>query len=90
MTTFKALTGDPVTAVERLSQRFADVFGNPDSAEDVFSADVFLDLNMPVWRFQLRGAAAFAAQLEARIRASPQLWYQFYPYWRSIDAAPHT
>src|SRR5579864_6024456 len=30
---------------------------------------------------------AFATQLEERIRANPQLWYQFYPYWQANDAA---
>lgn len=50
--------------VEQLSERFADVFANPGSAEDVFSSDVFLDLNMPVWRMQLQGPEAFAAQLK--------------------------
>jgi hypothetical protein len=64
MTTTQAATGTDVGAMERLSQRFAEVFENPDSAEDVLSSDVFLDLNMPVWRFQLQGAKAFAAQLE--------------------------
>lgn len=52
-----------MSAVERLSRRFAHVFENPDSAGDVLSADAFLDLNMPVWRMQLQGAEAFAAQL---------------------------
>jgi lauroyl/myristoyl acyltransferase len=32
---------------------------------------------------------AFAAQLEDRIRVSPHLWYQFYPYWRTNDVAQH-
>jgi hypothetical protein len=64
MTTTKAATGTDIGTMERLSQRFAEVFENPNSAEDVLSSDVFLDLNMPVWRFQLQGAEAFAAQLE--------------------------
>lgn len=57
-------TSNDAGAVEQLSRRFAGVFENPGSAPDVFAADAFLDLNMPVWRFQLQGAAAFAAQLE--------------------------
>ena len=57
-------TATNVDAVERLSRGFAGVFENPDSAHNVLAADVFVDLNMPVWRFQLQGAAAFAAQLE--------------------------
>ena len=51
--------------MEKLSRDFAGVFENPDSAENVLAADAFLDLNMPVWRFQLEGAAAFADQLKA-------------------------
>jgi lauroyl/myristoyl acyltransferase len=34
-----------------------------------------------------RVAQAFASALEERIRDRPDLWYQFYPYWRSQDAA---
>jgi hypothetical protein len=49
--------------INDLSRRFAHVFEDPDSADDALAADVFLDLNMPVWRMQLQGAAAFAAQL---------------------------
>jgi lauroyl/myristoyl acyltransferase len=34
-------------------------------------------------------AQAFAADLEARIRETPECWYQFYPYWESQrDEAP--
>lgn len=64
MSTPETDTSMDVSALKRLSQRFANVFANPDSAEDVLSADVFLDLNMPVWRFQLQGAEAFATQLK--------------------------
>ena len=32
-------------------------------------------------------AQAFASALEERIHERPDLWYQFYPYWRSQDAA---
>jgi hypothetical protein len=51
--------------LERLSRAFAGVFENPDSAQSVLSSDAFIDLNMPVWRFQLQGASAFAEQLKA-------------------------
>jgi hypothetical protein len=51
--------------VQQLSRRFAHVFESPDSAADVLSPDVFFDLNMPVWRMQLQGPGAFAAQLRA-------------------------
>jgi hypothetical protein len=42
-------------------QAWADAFSRLSSA-DRKAADVFLDLNMPVWRFQLQGAAALAEQ----------------------------
>jgi hypothetical protein len=63
MGTQTALALDDAT-VTRLSARFAEVFGTPAAAELLFSPDVFFDLNMPVWRFQLQGPAAFAAQLD--------------------------
>ena len=40
-------------AVHDLSRRFAKVFEHPDTTEDALDADVFFDLNMPVWRMQL-------------------------------------
>jgi hypothetical protein len=64
MTTTPADASTDVRAVQHLSQRFANVFENPDSADDVLSADVFFDLNMPVWRMQLQGQDAFTAQLK--------------------------
>lgn len=42
----------------RLAERFADVFRTNDPG-DVFTPDVFFDLNMPVWRFQIQGTADF-------------------------------
>jgi hypothetical protein len=57
---------DAVTAA--LSERFAEVFADPESAVEVVSADAFFDLNMPVWRFQLEGAEMFGAQLRALTR----------------------
>jgi hypothetical protein len=50
--------------VERLSERFANVFTTFDAGEDLFSPDAFFDLNMPVWRFQIQGPAAFGSQLK--------------------------
>lgn len=49
--------------IERLCQGFHDSFRNLDAGADVFSEEVFFDLNMPVWRFQLQGPGAWAAQL---------------------------
>jgi len=63
MSTQQPQTSTDPDALVRLSQKFAHVFENPDSAEDVLSSDVFFDLNMPVWRMQLQGSGEFAAQL---------------------------
>ncbi|HZJ26462.1 MAG TPA: hypothetical protein VFF40_05535 [Acidimicrobiia bacterium] len=49
--------------VARLSRGFAEVFCTFEAGEDAFAADAFFDLNMPVWRFQLQGAEAFAHQI---------------------------
>jgi len=54
---------DRATA-ERMSERFATVLMTLDAGEDLFAPDVFFDLNMPVWRFQIQGPEAFAAQLK--------------------------
>ena len=53
---------DPAT-VERLSRGFHDTFRNLAAGDEVFCPDVLFDLNMPVWRFQLQGPEAWAAQL---------------------------
>ena len=57
-------------AAERLSERFHDVFTTFVAGEDAFAPDVFCDLNMPEWRFQLQGRDVLAAQL-ARINEGP-------------------
>jgi len=48
---------------QRLSERFNAVFETLDAGDGLFSPDVFFDLNMPVWRFQLQGPEAWEAQL---------------------------
>ena len=53
---------------ERLSRRFADLFDGLDEGEDVLAPDVFCDLNMPVWRFQLQGRAAWVRQMRTLAR----------------------
>jgi len=45
-------------SVEALNERLAEVF-RTNIAGDVFTEDVFFDLNMPVWRFQMQGVDAF-------------------------------
>jgi hypothetical protein len=54
---------------DRLSLRFAEVF-TTFHAGDLFASDVFFDLNMPVWRFQIEGPDEFAGQLK-RINRGP-------------------
>lgn len=49
-------------SIEELSSSFAEVFRTLD-VDDVFSPDVFFDMNVPVWRFQLEGVEAFDAWL---------------------------
>lgn len=63
MTTTQTTAIDQAT-VERLSRGFHDTFRNLAARDDVFFADVFFDLNMPVWRFQLQGREAWEAQLK--------------------------
>jgi hypothetical protein len=68
-TTSETKTIDPATA-ERLCARFHEAFTTFQAGEDAFTPDVFCDLNMPQWRFQVQGRDAFAAQL-ARINQGP-------------------
>lgn len=68
-TTSEPKTIDRTTA-ERLSKRFHDAFTTFEVGEDAFMPDVFCDLNMPEWRFQLQGRDAFAAQLK-RVNEGP-------------------
>jgi len=55
----------PITdaTAHRLSERFNAVFETLDAGDGLFAPDVFFDLNMPVWRFQLEGPEAWEAQL---------------------------
>ena len=45
-------------SVEALNERLAEVFRTND-AGGIFTSDVFFDLNMPVWRFQMQGVDEF-------------------------------
>ena len=65
-------TIDGATA-ERLSKGFADAFENFVADPEVFAADAFFDLNMPVWRFQLQGAESFARQLQSIAKGEVKL-----------------
>jgi ketosteroid isomerase-like protein len=57
--------------VERLSTAFNRCFETLDAGEDVFAPDAFFDLLPPLWRFQLQGPDAFAAQLCAIAEGTP-------------------
>jgi len=57
MATHQAETIDPQW-VESLNEQLAEVF-RTNNPGDVFTEDVFFDLNMPVWRFQMQGVEAF-------------------------------
>ncbi len=48
-----------ISTAERLSGALAEVFRNAEVG-DVFTDDVFLDDNPPLWRFQLKGIEDFA------------------------------
>ncbi len=65
MATGKMAAGIDSATAERLSAGFADVFQTFKAEDDVFAPGAFFDLNMPVWRFQLEGAEAFASQLKS-------------------------
>lgn len=51
--------------VERLSEAFNRCFETFEADEDAFAPDAFFDMLPPFWRFQLRGARAFADQLRS-------------------------
>jgi hypothetical protein len=57
-------TTDPTT-IERLSHAFNRCFETFDAPDTVFAPDAFFDLYPPLWRFQVQGRDAFAAQLRA-------------------------
>jgi hypothetical protein len=73
MATARAETAIDRATAERLSERFAEVFQTLDAGEGLFSPDVFFDLNMPVWRFQLQGPSAFASQLKRITRGDVRI-----------------
>ena len=58
-------TTTDATTIERLSREFNRCFETLDAPEAVFTPDAFFDLYPPLWRFQVQGREAFAAQLRA-------------------------
>lgn len=73
MTTTQMTNTITAATAERLSARFGNVFQTFDTGDDLFGPEAFFDLNMPVWRFQLVGADAFAAQLRSIARGKVTL-----------------
>lgn len=63
----------PAFMIRQADNRFVGALGDP----------IEVDSTKPAEDAVRAATQAFAAQLEDRIRASPQLWYQFYPYWRA-------
>lgn len=53
---------------EQLSAAFNRCFETKEAPEGLFADDAFFDLFPPLWRFQLVGPEAFAAQLRANAR----------------------
>jgi KDO2-lipid IV(A) lauroyltransferase len=70
----------PAFMIRQSDDRFVGALGDP----------IVVDSTKPTGDAVREATQAFAIQLEARIRAHPQLWYQFYPYWRTTDTAQHT
>jgi anti-sigma factor ChrR (cupin superfamily) len=71
LTVQQALSG--IATAERLAERFAETFETQEADEDVFAPEVFFDLNMPVWRFQLQGPAAFSSQLKSIVEGEVRI-----------------
>jgi KDO2-lipid IV(A) lauroyltransferase len=69
----------PAFMIRQANDQFVGAMGDP----------IVVDSTKPTEDAVRAATQAFAAQLEDRIRANPQLWYQFYPYWRTADTAQH-
>jgi lauroyl/myristoyl acyltransferase len=67
----------PAFMVRQADDRFIGSLGDP----------IVVDSTKPAEDAVRAATQAFAVQLEDRIRANPQFWYQFYPYWRATDRA---
>jgi lauroyl/myristoyl acyltransferase len=74
------LSGAPMLPSYMLRQtdgRFVGVCGDP----------VRVDPTLPTEESVRIATQSLATQLEARIRATPHLWYQFYRYWSDTTDA---
>jgi hypothetical protein len=73
MATAQAMRAVDRATVARLSRRFATVFETQETGRDLFSPNVFFDLNMPDCRFQLQGPDALAKQLKKIVEGVVQI-----------------
>jgi hypothetical protein len=55
-------TAPDAATVERLSEGFRRCYETREADPDIFAPDVFFDIYPPLWRFQLQGTEAIAAQ----------------------------
>jgi lauroyl/myristoyl acyltransferase len=67
----------PAFMIRQADGRFLATFGDP----------IVVDSTKPTQQAVETATQSFANQLEENIRANPQLWYQFYPYWIAQRAA---
>jgi KDO2-lipid IV(A) lauroyltransferase len=67
----------PAFMIRQADDRFVGALGDP----------IMVDATKPTEDAVRAATQAFATQLEDRIRANPELWYQFYSYWHTADAA---
>jgi KDO2-lipid IV(A) lauroyltransferase len=77
------LTGAPLLPafmIRQADDRFVGALGDP----------IMVDSTRLTEDAVRAATQAFATQLEDQIRTNPQLWYQFYPYWRVTDAPQRT
>jgi len=68
----------PAFVIRQADGRFLAAFGDP----------IVVDSTKPTQQAVEAATQSFATQLEENIRANPQLWYQFYPYWVEQHDAP--
>ena len=66
----------PAFMIRQPDNRFVGTLGDP----------IVVDTTKPTEEAVREAIQAFATQLEDRIRENPQLWYQFYSYWRAGEA----
>lgn len=68
--------------VERLAGGFIRFMETLSDTDAVFGPGTFFDVNVPMWRLQMEGGAAF----EAWLRTYNETGYRI-PWWRSVPTA---